>query len=93
MYIYIHIHIYIYIGANPPRMGEAGWGVSRGQRGDAGVRGWGVVRSQPPLGVSIGRLSGVGGLWGCVLCFPCLRWWGRRRAGGGVPLGAVSVLS
>ena len=32
----------------------------------------------PPLGVSIGRLSGVGVLWDCVLCSPCL-WWSLGR--------------
>ena len=41
-------------------------------------------------GVSIGRLSGVGALWDCV---PRVCGGGGSCAGGGVPLGAVLVLS
>jgi len=44
----------------------------------------------PPSGVSIGRLSGVGALWDCV---PRVCDGGGGCAGGGVPLGAVPVLS
>ena len=44
----------------------------------------------PPSGASIGRLSGVGALWDCVLRV-CSG--GGGCAGGGVPLGAVPVLS
>jgi len=44
----------------------------------------------PPSGVSIGRLSGVGALWDCV---PRVCGGGGGCAGGGVPLGAVPVLS
>jgi len=40
--------------------------------------------------VSIGRLSGVGALWDCV---PRVCGGGGGCAGGGVPLGAVPVLS
>jgi len=49
------------------------------------------VRDLGPLsGVSIGRLSWVGALWDCVfrVCGG-----GGGCAGGGVPLGAVLVLS
>jgi len=41
----------------------------------------------PLSGVTIGRLSGVGALWDCVSRV----WW--SCAGGGVPLGAVLMLS
>jgi len=44
----------------------------------------------PPSGASIGRLSGVGALWDCV---PRVCGGGGGCAGGGVPLGAVPVLS
>jgi len=45
---------------------------------------------RPLSGVSIGRLSGVGALWDCV---PRVCGDGGGCAGGGVPLGAVLVLS
>ena len=45
---------------------------------------------RPESGVSIGRLSGVGALWDCV---PSVCGCGGGCGGGGVPLGAVPVLS
>jgi len=48
------------------------------------------LRPDSPSGVSIGRLSGVRVLWDCV---PNVCGGGGGCAGGGVPLGAVPVLS
>ena len=44
----------------------------------------------PPSGANIGRLSGVDALWDCA---PRVCGGGGGCAGGGVPLGAVPVLS
>jgi len=44
----------------------------------------------PPSGVNLGRLVGVGALWGGV---PRVCGGGGGCAGGGVPLGAVPALS